>query len=260
MPIPRHPIRHFWLSLALSLSGSLYGLQAYAEDIYVFAAASLTDAVNELASQYAAQHPGINIKTSYAGSSALAKQIEQGAPADVFLSADSDWADYLDQRHLLRAGSRTNLLTNDLVLVTPKGREFTAEMSPGFNLPAAFSGKLCTGDVSSVPVGKYAQQSLTYFGWWKALEPRMVGTENVRMAAAFVERGECGAGIIYRTDFMLSHQLSLVASFPGNSHKPIVYPGALTINANAASQGFWNYLQTSTAEAVFTRYGFTRIH
>lgn len=229
---------------------------ARANDLNIYAAASLTDALNELASSYEKQHPGVKIKPVYAASSTLAKQIENGAPADVFISADLDWADYLDKRSLFLAGSRRELLANALVLIAPAGREFTAKLEKGFDLPASFSGKLCTGEPGYVPVGKYAQQALTYYSWWDALQPRLVGTDDVRTAAAFVERGECSAGIVYSTDAKIAKKASVIASFPSDSHKPIIYPGALLKKASPDSQGFWAYLQGDEASAVFVRYGF----
>lgn len=229
---------------------------ANAGDVNVYAAASLTNAVTELSSAYQKAHPDMTIKKSFAGSSTLAKQIENGAPADIFISADNDWADYLDKRGLLVVESRKKLFSNDLVLIAPVASEVKISLKPGFNFNAGFSGRLCTGDTMSVPVGKYAKQSLTHYGWWDKISPRVVGTEDVRTALAFVERAECSLGIVYKTDAQLSKKVKVVATFPATSHAPIEYPGALTKNAGTEAKAFWAFLQSTEAKAVFTRYGF----
>jgi molybdate transport system substrate-binding protein len=232
-------------------------LCASADDINVYAAASLTDVMNELANNYQQQHTTVKIKPSYASSSTLAKQIENGAPADLFISADGDWADYVDKRALFLAGSRKNLLGNELVLIAPLGKEFSITLDNKFDFAASFSGRLCTGESNYVPVGKYAQQALMYYGWWEPIKARVVGTDDVRTATAFIERGECPVGIVYSTDAKISKKVSVIASFPALSHKPIIYPGALLKRASVDSKEFWAYLQTAEAKAVFVRYGFT---
>lgn len=239
------------LVLQLLVAGS-----AQAGDIKVSAAASLTDVMTELSRAYEKTHAGIVIKTSFAGSSTLAKQIENGAPADIFISADKDWADYLEQRNLLNKNTRVDLLLNELVLIAPLGRGPVITIAPDVDLLASFSGKLCTGDTASVPVGKYAKQALTYYGWWSGIQPRLVGTEDVRTALAFVERGECALGIVYKTDALMSKKVSVVATFPAESHLPIVYPGGLTKSATAEARAFWQFLQSPVAADVFVRYGF----
>lgn len=248
--------------LTSSVATAMYfaATMAHAGNVNMYAAASLTDALNELASHYEKQHPGVKIKPVYAASSTLAKQIENGAPADLFISADQDWADYLDKRSLFMAGSRHKMLGNQLVLITPAGREFDVKMDKSFNLPASYNGKLCTGEPDYVPVGKYAQQALTYYGWWDAIKPRLVGTDDVRTATALVERGECALGIVYSTDARIANKVSVIASFPSTSHKPIIYPGALLKRASPDSQGFWTYLQGDEARAVFVRYGFSALN
>lgn len=240
------------LSLQLLMAGAVQAV-----DIRISAAASLTDVMTELSQGYEKTHADIVIKTSFAGSSTLAKQIENGAPADIFISADKDWADYLEQRKLLNKETRVDLLANELVLIAPLKRAPAITIARGFDLLGSFSGKLCTGDPSSVPVGKYAKQALTYYDWWSAIQPRLVGTEDVRTALAFVERGECALGIVYKTDALMSKKVTVVASFPAESHLPIVYPGGLTKNATAEAQAFWQFLQSDLAAAIFIRYGFT---
>ena len=240
-----------FLILPLFSSGA-----AQAGDVRVAAAASLTDVLTELSRSYEKKHSGVAIKASFAGSSTLAKQIENGAPADIFISADKEWADYLDTRNLLNKSTRVDLLTNELVLISPIKREPSITIARDFDFLASFSGKLCTGDTASVPVGKYAKQALTYYGWWSAIQPRLVGTEDVRTALAFVERGECALGIVYKTDALVSKKVTVVARFPVESHLPIVYPGGLTKNASAEAQAFWQFLQSDAAAEVFVRYGF----
>lgn len=225
--------------------------------VRVFAAASLTNALNDIAAQWQrAGHPAPSL--AYAASSALAKQIEAGAPADIFASADVNWMDYLSQRHKIAAATQVNLLGNTLVLIAPQGRGFAVQMNAGFNLAAAFQGKLCTGEPGVVPVGVYAKQSLETLGWWQPLQGRIVGTDDVRTALAFVERGECAAGIVYATDAAVSNKVTVLASFPATSHKPIVYPFALVAGGRAEAADWLHYLTSATeAAATFQKYGFT---
>lgn len=243
----------FLILLALVASASIARAEA---PVRVFAAASLTNALNDIGTAWQqADHPQPSL--AYAASSALAKQIEAGAPADVFASADLTWMDYLGARSKLLPGTRSNLLGNTLVLIAPKDRAIAVELKPGFNLPAAFKGKLCTGEPGVVPVGIYAKQSLEALGWWAALQGRIVGTDDVRTALAFVERGECPLGIVYATDAAISSKVQVLSTFPENSHKPIIYPVALVKGARAEAAAFLEYLKTPAAATVFTRYGFT---
>jgi molybdate transport system substrate-binding protein len=232
----------------------------YAEgSVRVFAAASLTNALTDIGAKWkAAGHAAPSL--AFASSSALAKQIDSGAPADVFASADSTWMDYLDQRGKIDEGSRADLLGNELVLIAPKGKPVTVVMKPDFNLAGAFVGKLCTGEPGVVPVGIYAQQSLQNLGWWDALQGRIVGTDDVRTALTFVERGECPLGIVYATDAKISDKVEVVARFPGSTHNPIVYPIALVKSGRAEARAFFEYMTTSpAAAAIYTQYGFTRL-
>ncbi|AQT60820.1 molybdate ABC transporter substrate-binding protein [Cellvibrio sp. PSBB023] len=257
----KHRLRNQWASkatlwtllwIALLFVGAVQGAE-----VRVYAAASLTDVVTELAQRYEKQHDNISIKTAFAGSSTLAKQIENGAPADVFISADKEWADYLAQRKLLASDSRKELLVNSLVLIAPRTATVPIELTADKTLVDQFQGKLCTGDPASVPVGKYARQALGYYGWWNSIASRLVGTEDVRTALAFVERGECALGIVYKTDAQMSQKVSVVAQFPAQAHQPIVYPGALTKIAGNDAAAFWQFLQSPEAIAVFNRYGFS---
>lgn len=223
--------------------------------ITVYAAASLTNAVNELETLYE-QKNKTEVKTSFAGSSTLAKQIEAGAPADVFISADVQWMDYLQNKQLVVPADRINLLGNRLVVITPKDRPIKLKMDKSVDSTKAIQGKLCTGDTKSVPVGKYAKQALTSLGWWEKLEPRLVETEDVRAALNFVARGECQVGIVYATDAAISKDVVVAGIFPENTHPPIIYPVGL-IKKNADSVKFYKFLQSGQAKVVFKKYGFS---
>lgn len=223
--------------------------------IVVFAAASLTDAVSEIAAKYE-KETNSEIQTSFASSSTLAKQIENGAPADIFISADTKWMQYLKDKNVLNDAKTNNLLNNHLVLIAPKGKDFKVNADKGFNFANAFEGKLCTGETESVPVGIYAKQALKSLGWWDAIKSRIVGTQDVRAALVNVERGECAAGIVYATDAKVSAKVQILMAFPQNSHDAIVYPLSLIKNANPNAMPFYNYLKSAPAKAIFANYGF----
>ncbi|MEW6039259.1 MAG: molybdate ABC transporter substrate-binding protein [Pseudomonadota bacterium] len=243
------------LSFVLAAILALGGVARASADVTVFAAASLTSTLTELGKTFQAQH-GVPVKFSFAASGALAKQIESGAPADVFASADSKWMDYLYDKDKIDAGSRVDLLGNTLVLVAPIGKGFEVNMAKGFDFPGAFSGKLCTGLVDSVPVGIYAKEAMTRLGWWDGIRYRVVGTEDVRAALNLVERGECGAGIVYETDARQSEKVAIVAKFPADTHARIVYPFVLVKPSDDAEK-FLDFLKTEQASEIFLRYGFT---
>ncbi len=229
------------------------------EPTRVFAAASLTNALNDAALLW--QRAGhAQPRIAYAASSVLAKQIDAGAPADVYASADISWMNYLDDRGRIVKSSRIDLLGNALVLIAPRDRTVAVEMHAGFDLAGSFSGKLCTGEPDVVPVGIYAKQSLERLGWWAALRGRIVGTEDVRTALAFVERGECALGIVYATDAAITDKVKIVGRFPADSHAPIVYPFALVKGARPQARAFLDYLATSPeAAAIYRKYAFTRV-
>lgn len=236
--------------------------------VVVFAAASLTDALSEVTRAYSARATGSGsdpaartlVRTSFAASSVLAKQIEAGAPADVFLSADSEWMDYLEQRKLIRPGTRRDLLGNELVLIAPAGSAVQLTLGPQADLTAALAGgRLATGDPESVPVGRYAQAALTYLGIWDQVAPRLVRAENVRMALEYVGRGEATLGIVYRTDALAEKRVRLVDVFSPVSHPPITYPIALTAGATPAAAAFEAFLDGDAAREIFVRYGFERL-
>ena len=235
---------------------SLISCIAHADHkVTVFAAASLTNAISEIAAEYEKVQQA-NIQTSFAASSTLAKQIEKGAPADIFISADTKWMNYLQDKKLIKKESKVNLLGNQLILIVPKDKVFKVDMDKSFNLAAAFSGKLCTGELESVPVGIYAKQSLKSLDWWDGIKMRIVGTQDVRAALVFVERAECDAGIVYATDAKVSGKVEKIAVFPEATHEPIVYPLALLNRDSPQALAFYDYLRSKKAEAVFAKYGF----
>jgi len=252
-------------AIALFLSTLITPILSHAENITVFAAASLNNALTEIAQGYEATHPNDKIQTSFAASSTLAKQIQLGAPAQIFISADEPWMDALAKSNLLIEKSRIDLLANQLVLITPKEQPFPVIMDKSFHLPLAFTGKICLGNPDSVPAGKYAKQSLTSMGWWDGLQSRIVPTEDVRSALAFVARGECPLGVVYTTDALISDKVKIIGTFPNHSHSPIVYPLALLkttenqTKASASSQQFWQYLQQPIAQKIFHKYGFDAV-
>jgi molybdate transport system substrate-binding protein len=256
-----------WLALAAVLGLGLAPGSPAAEPpeaVRVFAAASLTNALTELGQAWtAAGHPQPSL--SFASSGTLAKQIEAGAPADLFASADVKWMDYLDTRQRIDHASRRNLLATTLVLIAPIAvpgqagppKPVTVQMRRGFPFAQAFEGKLCTGEPDTVPAGIYARQALQALGWWDSLQGRIVGADDVRAALAFVERAECTLGIVYATDALVSQKVRVIATFPPDSHDPIVYPFALVTGARPAARAFLEQLSAAPAAAVFARYGFT---
>lgn len=225
----------------------------------VFAAASLTNALGEISSQYE-KEKSVKVVQSYAASSALAKQIENGAPADVFVSADSKWMDYLQDKQRIDPSTRNDLLGNKLVLIAPRSKAVQVEFAPAFDFAKAFEGRLCTGDVESVPIGIYAKQALTHLAWWNNVKSRIVGAQDVRAALAFVERGECALGIVYETDAKISDKVEIVGTFPADSHSPVIYSVALIAGAKNADKAYLEYLKTPLAAGVFRKYGFTPLN
>jgi molybdate transport system substrate-binding protein len=225
--------------------------------LVVDGASSLTDALQRIGDQFtAATH--IPVKFSFAASSALARQIEAGAPADVFFSADPDWMDYLEQRHLIRNGSRRNLLGNRLALVAPADSKLVLRIEPHFALRAALGQeRLATGDPDVVPVGRYARAALTSLGAWDEVADRLVRAENVRSALMFVARGEVPLGIVYETDARVDPKVRIVDLFPTTTHPPIVYPAAMTSTAAPNAERFMEFLRAPEARATFQKFGFT---
>lgn len=240
-----------WLTLAWPLAASAE------PPVRVFAAASLTNALSEISVLWQAQGHA-PLRLAYGASSTLARQIDAGAPADLFASADAHWMNDLEARGKILSSSRIELLGNELVLIVPRGKRFPVELKPSFEIAQAFEGKLCTGEPGLVPVGTYARQSLETLGWWKRLEGRIVGTDDVRTALAFVERGECPLGIVYATDAAVSDKVEVLAVFPAGSHQAIVYPFALVTGARPEAERLLHDLSVSPeAAAIFTRFGFS---
>jgi molybdate transport system substrate-binding protein len=232
---------------------------AMAQDkaIVVFAAASMKNALDDVDAAFTKQN-GIKVVASYAASSALMKQIEQGAPADVFLSADVDWMDYGAQRNLIKTDTRFNLLGNRLVLIASNDSKVdNVSIAPGFDLAAlAGKGRIAVGDVRAVPAGLYAKAALEKLGVWSAVEPKLAMAENVRAALTLVARGEAPLGIVYATDAKIEPRVKIVGTFPENSHPPIIYPVALTANAKPDAAQYLAFLHTLAAKSIFERYGF----
>lgn len=219
--------------------------------IVLYAAISVSDVMNELVGQYQATH-NVGIRTSYAGSSTLAKQIKEGARVDIFISADNDWIDYLQKHH--KVHRTMPLLSNHLVLISPKNSARVIDMTAD-NLHEQFDGKLCTGDTKSVPVGKYAKEALMAQHWWQGMQGRLVETADVRTALNFVARGECALGVVYATDVQTSEHVAMVGSFDERKHTPIIYPIA-QISTNPSAQAFYDYLHSDTAKVIYQKYGF----
>lgn len=251
-------VKSIFFASTFTLAGLCSLQNVYAkETMTVYAAASLTDVMKEIKQVYEQQN-NIQIKTSYAGSSTLAKQIESGAPVNVFISADEAWMNYLQQHQLIQPQNRKNLLSNRLVLIAPKNQSFKVTMNQSFQPAKVIQGKLCTGDTQSVPVGKYAKESLMALGWWDQLKPKLVETSDVRAALNFVARGECQAGIVYATDALMNKNVHVVGIFPDSTHRPIIYPvGIVHKNPNAVK--FYNFLSSAPAIKIFQNYGFTVI-
>ena len=226
-------------------------------DVTIYAAASLRDALDELAREYERQGRG-KAAISYAGSPMLARQIEKGAPADIFISADTDWMDYLAKFGQIRIETRVNLLTNRLVLITPAGTQTTLRIGPRFPLAELLGDRrLAMADPDSVPAGKYGRAALEGLGVWKEVAPKVARAENVRAALALVARAETPFGIVYRTDALAEPRVRIVGEFPGGLHPPIVYPAAVVPTGRSKiAYEYLRYLRSQAAMAVWQRHGF----
>jgi len=232
-----------------------FAAPAAAQNLTVFAAASLKDALDEIVHGYA---PNAKIVVSYAASSTLAKQIENAAPADLFISADLDWMDYLETRKLIDSGSRINLLRNRLVIIAPADSRATLAIKPGFGLAEALgNGRLAMANPDSVPAGKYGKAALQSLGVWQTIAAKVAPAANVRAALALVSRGEAPFGVVYKTDAIVDNKVKIVGEFPDGSHPPIVYPAAVVAaSKNPQAQVFLDHLGSAFARAVFAKYGF----
>jgi molybdate transport system substrate-binding protein len=251
-----------WIAAAMlaTMASGAWFAPAIAQDrpILVFAAASLKEALDDINAQFS-QETGKSAAISYAASSTLANQIEAGAPADIFISADLDWMDYLAKRERIKVASRKTLLGNRLVLVVPKDSTAILEIKPGFPLANLLGdGKLAMADTSAVPAGKYGRAALESLGVWSSVERKIAQAENVRAALALVARGEAPYGIVYQTDAAAEPNVRIAGIFPENTHPPIVYPIALTAGSNNPdAAAFLAYLESHKARALFEKQGFT---
>lgn len=260
----------FCCAAALTLSLGLAGL-AVAAEVTVFAAASLKDALDDWIKIYTTQvadvPAGTRVRVSYAGSNALARQIEQGAPAQVFISADQEWMDYLAARKMIVAGSRRDLVRTDLVLVAPIASKFSVNLTTdsGTNVATAMlaalgDGRLAVANPDAVPAGKYAKAALTKLGAWSAVESKLARTENVRAALAFAARGEVPLAIVYRTDALAEPRVRIVATFAATTHAPIVYSAAIVTGQDSPeAQRFLRYLSGDASSATWGRHGFVPV-
>jgi molybdate transport system substrate-binding protein len=241
----------------LAIAVAAQAAAAQQTSIMVFAAASMKNALDDVNKAFT-KESGTTVVASYAASSALMQQIEQGAPADVFLSADIDWMDYGAKHGLIKSETRFDLLGNRLVLIAPKDSAINhVSIGPGFDLATlAGNGRIAVGDVRAVPAGLYAKAALQKLGAWAAVEPKLAMAESVRAALVLVARGEAPVGIVYATDAKIEPAVKVVGVFPDDSHPPIVYPVALTANAKPEAARYLAFLRTPQADVIFGRYGF----
>jgi molybdate transport system substrate-binding protein len=244
-------------AFVLVLASAASPASAQEKTLTVFAAASMKNALDDIDAAYTAK-TGVKVNASYAASSALAKQIEQGAPADVFVSADTDWMDYAIKQKNINEATRVNLLGNSIVLIAAKDSKIdNVNIGPGFDLAKlAGDGRIATGDVKAVPVGKYAKAALEKLGAWQAAEPKFAMAESVRAALTLVARGEAVLGIVYSTDAKVEPGVKIVGTFPADTHPPIIYPVAATTTAKPETADYLNFLKSSTAKTILEKYGF----
>ncbi len=246
------------IAAAFALGTGLAAVPALADDVVVFAAASLKNALDDVAAAYTAE-TGRTVKISYGASSTLAKQIEQAAPADIFFSADLAWMTYLDERDLVQKDTELTLLGNAIVLVAPAGSTASVTDWATADLPALLGadGRLAMANVDSVPAGKYGKAALEKLGLWAGVADRIVQADNVRAALAFVAQGEAPLGIVYKTDANASDKVVVAGTFPDGSHPPIVYPVALTAAAkNPDAKAFYDFLVSEKAKPFYEKQGF----
>jgi molybdate transport system substrate-binding protein len=246
----------------LTLLATLFTLTGLAAEgpksqdpILVFAASSLTDVFGDIGALYE-QESGNSVIISFAGSSTLARQIEHGAPADVFVSANQAWMDYLDSRGALVAGSQSQFGSGRLVVIAPPDLKMSIQMTRDFPIQDAFSGRLAIADPTNVPAGQYAKQALTGMGWWEELSNRLAIGHDVRAAMAFVERGACDVGIVYATDARVSKGVRVVSTFPDSLHDPIRFVAAVVERSGTSAGDFVRFLSTKPAQQLFLRAGF----
>lgn len=245
-------------AFTILLGSTFTPAQAQDKALTVFAAASMKNALDEVNAAYTAKS-GVKVTSSYAASSALAKQIEQGAPADIFISADLEWMDYAVGKKNIKEDSRTNLLGNSIVLIAGKDSKLAdVKIEKGFDLAKlAGDGKIATGDVKSVPVGKYAKAALEKLGSWTAAESKFAMAESVRAALTLVSRGEAPLGIVYATDAKVDPGVKVIGTFPADSHPAIIYPVAATTTAKSEAADYLAFLKGAASKTIMEKYGFT---
>src|ERR1700756_5665454 len=253
-------LRALLASTPFILVGGAWSTPASAQDgkLVVFAAASLKDALDEVNVDYR-REKGQETATSYAASSTLAKQIEAAAPADIFISADLDWMDYLAKKNLIKLETRANLLGNELVLIAPANSTVSLAIAPNFLFAQALgNGRLAIADPNAVPAGKYGKAALEALGVWSSITDRLAPAENVRATLALVSRGETPLGIVYQTDADSDKGVKIIGTFPENTHPPIIYPIAVVASStNPAALGYLAYLKSPAAGSIFKKQGFT---
>ena len=252
--------RRDWLGLALASAVVPMAMaRAQASGLVIFAAASLKNALDEIAADWSKAASRPMPKISYASSSVLAKQMEQGAPADLFLSADLDWMDYVARKDLIVADTRVNLLGNKIVLIAPRDSKTTLDVKKGFDLAKALNGgRLAMGNVDSVPAGKYGKEALEKLGAWDGVKDKTAQADNVRAALLLVSRGEAPLGIVYSTDAAAETNVKTVGTFPEDSHAPIIYPATVIKESKANdARPFLDYLKSIKARPSFEKQGFT---
>ncbi len=259
IPLSSRALRNARAIAAAAAFASTFAVSAaQAADVVVFAAASLKNALDAISTEYTAE-TGKKVTISYAGSNALAKQIEEGAPAEIFFSADLAWMDDVEKKNLVKAGTRTTLLGNTIVLVAPKDSTVSLTIAPGFALADALGadGHLAMANVESVPAGRYGKAALTSLGVWDSVSAKVAQADNVRAALAFVAKGEAPLGIVYSTDAAAEPAVKVVGTFPADTHPPILYPVAiLASSTNPDTQAFFDYIKGPKARDIFIKQGF----
>jgi len=259
-PCVRLPIlRDLLFSSLLVLAASAWVTDAWAQQnkLVIFAAASLKDALDDVNTAFQ-RDKGQETTTSFAASSTLAKQIEAAAPADIFISADLDWMDYLAKKNLIKPDTRTNLLGNRLVLIAAADSSIKLDIGPNFPLAQALgNGRLAIADPNGVPAGKYGKAALEALGVWSSLADRLAPSENVRATLLLVSRGEAPLGIVYQTDAVADKRVKILGAFPENTHPPIIYPiAAVAASTNPGSVGYIAFLKSPAARPLFEKWGF----
>jgi molybdate transport system substrate-binding protein len=251
-----HRLRTFVAAAALSIGLVVTGISAAQAETTIFAAASTTNAMTDVITAYTAK-TGKTVVPSFASSSTLAKQISQGAPAMIFVSANSKWMDFLAKENLLIQDSAIDLLGNSLVLIAPKDSATPITISKDLDLAGLLGeNRLSVGDPDHVPAGMYAKTALESLGLWDGVEAKLARASDVRGALALVERGETPLGIVYSTDAAISDAVAVVATFPQDSYKKITYPAALVQGADEDAKAFFAFLISADAKAIFAKYGF----